>query len=84
MPIRAPDVTLATMSTLAEIEAAVVQLPPTQQETLIALLANQLGRMPASAGAAPAGKMQLLDLAAYAEPMGTLTNAGIDQAIYGR
>ena len=33
-----------TMSTLAEIEAAVDQLPPTQQEKLFAFLAGRLGR----------------------------------------
>ena len=32
------------MSTLAEIEAAVDQLPPTQQEQLFAFLAGRLGR----------------------------------------
>ena len=32
------------MSTLAEIEAAVEQLPPTQQEELFAFLAGRLGR----------------------------------------
>jgi hypothetical protein len=72
------------MSTLAEIEAAVEQLPPTQQETLFAFLAKQLGRTPGSEGTMPDGKIPLLDLATHAEPMGALTNAEIDQAVYGR
>lgn len=65
------------MSTLAEIEAAVEQLPPPQQEVLFAFLANRLRRANHSAGSQQDGEMSLLDLAAHAEPMGALTNAEI-------
>ena len=71
------------MSTLAEIEAAVEQLPLPQQETLFAFLANRLRHANGNGAPAPDGDAQLLDLAAHAEPMGALTNAEIDQAIYG-
>ena len=72
------------MSTLAEIEAAVEHLPLSQQETLFAFLANRLRHTNGSGAAAQAGDASLLELATHAEPMGALTNAEIDQAIYGR
>ena len=44
MPTRVLDVIFSHMSTLAEIEAAVDNLPPPQQEELFAFLAGRLGR----------------------------------------
>ena len=72
------------MSTLAEIEAAVEQLPLSQQKTLFAFLADRLRHTNGSTAPAQGGDAPLLDLAAHAESMGALTNAEIDQAVYGR
>jgi hypothetical protein len=72
------------MSTLAEIEAAVEQLPLPQQETLFAFLAHRLRHTNGGGEPVQERDAQLLDLATHAEPMGALTNAEIDQAIYGR
>ena len=48
-------------------------------------LAEENSEMAPCDASAPEGVQipALLDLAAHAEPMGVLTNAGIDQAIYG-
>lgn len=44
LPTRAPDVILAAMSTLAEIEAAVDKLPTAEQKSLLRFIAERVHR----------------------------------------
>ena len=73
-----------------ELDAALQRIDPREAERItrlvrgILLLAETPAEPEAAGLSSPAAEEQLLGLAAYAEPMGVLTNSEIDQALYGR